>query len=248
MWLMLRKYRQSRAVAIIEYVIVLLVYIAIYLGMAATEFLGPMKETEISTSDVPRILAVTIGINLAIFLGLGLLLMLIFNRFQVVGLSFREQSALISVMWIAIVVLLLVLLGNGVHSFFQASGNAQQVDPIVQALQGYFKSPWLVLVVGTPVMFLAAGLPEEFLRCYVIGNGIRLKSTGLVYLAALLTSAAFAVGHYYQGTEAMVALFLVGLVFSIFYIMRQSFWTMVFLHTTYNVVVLLLPTLGAKQP
>ncbi len=245
---MLRKHRPSRAVALVEYIVVLLVYIAIYVGIGALEFLGPIEEAEISSSDVPRILAVTIGINLAIFLGLGLLLMLIFNRFQIVRLSFREQGVLISVMWIAIVVFLLVLLVNGIHTIFQASGDAQQVDPIVKALQGYFKSPWLVLVVGAPVMFLAAGLPEEFLRCYVIGNGIRLNSTGLVYLAALLTSAAFAAGHYYQGTEAMIALFAVGLVFSIVYVIRQSFWTMVFLHTTYNVVALLLPTLGAKQP
>jgi len=243
---MLRKHRPSRAVALVEYVVVLLVYISIYAGIAAMELLGPAEETEILSSDVPRILAVTVGINLAIFLGLGLLLMLIFNRFQIVQLSFREQGVLVSVMWIAIVVLLLVLLVNGIHASFQASGNAQQVDPIVKALQGYFQSPWLVLVVGAPVMFLAAGLPEEFLRCYVIGNAIRLQNTFLMYLAALLTSAAFAAGHYYQGVEAVAALFVIGLVFSIVYIMRQSFWTMVFLHTTYNVVALLLPTLGAK--
>lgn len=235
-------------VAVIEYIVVLLVYIAIYAGMAALEFFGPAEEKEILSSDVPRILAVTIGINLAIFLGVGLFLMLIFNRFQLVELSFREQGVLVSVAWIAIIVLLLILLVNGVHTFFHAAGTEHQVDPVVQALQGYFGSPWLVIVVGAPVMFLAAGLPEEFLRCYVIGNGIRLRSPALVYVAALLTSAAFAAGHYYQGTEAMVALFVIGIVFSIVYIMRQSFWTMVFLHTTYNVVALLLPTLSAKQP
>ena len=245
---MLRKHRRSQAVAVVEYIVVLLIYIAIYAGMAALEFFGPAEEKEILSSDVPRILAITIGINLAIFLGIGLFLMLVFNRFRVVELSFREQGVLISVAWIAIVVFLLVLLVNGVHSVFQASGNAEQVDPIVQALQGYFQSPWIVLVVGAPVMFLAAGLPEEFLRCYVIGNGIRMGSPALVYVAALFTSGAFAAGHYYQGVEAMVALFVVGIVFSVVYIMRQSFWTMVFLHTTYNVVALLLPTLGAKQP
>jgi membrane protease YdiL (CAAX protease family) len=235
-------------VGFFEYFIALLAYICIYVGMAAMEIISPAKEAEIASSEVPRILAVTVGINLLVFLGVGLVLMFAFNRFQMVQLSFREQPVLVSVAWIAFVVLLLVIAVNGIHTFYQAAGGAQEVDPIVRALQGYFDSPWLVLAVGAPVMFLAAGLPEEFMRCYVIGNGIRLKSTVLVYLAVLLSAAAFAAGHFYQGTVAMVSLFVVGLVFGIIYVLRQSFWTMVFLHTTYNVVVLLLPTLGFKQP
>ncbi len=234
--------------AILEYSIVLLAYICIYLGIAAVEVMGPAEEAEISASDVPRLLVVTIGINLIVFLGIGLLLMLIFNRLQMVQLTLQEQPLLSSAAWIAIVVLLLIIAVNGIHSFYHASGGVEQVDPVVEALRGYFKSPWLVLAVGAPVMFLAAGLPEEFMRCYVIANGIRSKSTVLLYLAVLLTSAAFAAGHFYQGTVAMVSLFVVGLVFGIVYVIRQSFWTMVFLHTTYNVVVLLLPTLGLKQP
>jgi membrane protease YdiL (CAAX protease family) len=245
---MLRPYRQSRVVAFFEYFIVLLAYICIYLGIAAAELMGPAKEAEVASSDIPRILVVTTGINLIVFLGIGLLLMLIFNRLQMVQLTLQEQPLLPSAAWIAIVVLLLVVAVNGIHVFYKASGGVEQVDPIVRALQGYFKSPWVVLAAGAPVMFLAAGLPEEFMRCYVLANGFRLKSSGFVYLAVLLTSAAFAAGHYYQGTVAMVSLFVVGLVFGIFYVIRQSFWNMVFLHTIYNVVVLLLPTLGAKQP
>ena len=173
--------------------------------------------------------------------------MAIFNRMNLVTLTVHERSFLDSVAWVAIVTLFLVVLSKGIHSVFASAGVVQEQSQVITALTEYFSSPILVLTAGSLVMFLAAGLPEEFMRCYVINNAIRLRSGALAFVAIALTSVAFGAGHFYQGMEAMVTVGAVGLVLGIVYYVRQSFWTQVFIHTAYNVVVLLLPLLSFQK-
>jgi membrane protease YdiL (CAAX protease family) len=73
-----------------------------------------------------------------------------------------------------------------------------------------------------------------------------MRSGFLSIFAIIVTTIAFAAGHVYQGTEAMVSIAAVGLILAVVYYIRQSFWTQVFIHTVYNTVVLIIPLLTAK--
>ncbi len=240
--------RKGRSSSPAEYIVVLLAYVGIYAWNAYSYAQAGLAGKEVAQEDIPAHLIASIGTNLALFVGFGLVLMLLFNKLRVVQLTLAEQTFLSSIAWIALFVLLLTVLQRGVDAAFHFYGSEQIEAPIVSALEQYFHSPWMTVVVGTPVMFLVAGVPEEFMRCYAIANAIRLHNKVLVVLSIVVTSAAFALGHLYQGNQAMIQLLIVGLVFGIAYAARPSLWTMVFMHTTYNVVGLLLPTLTMQRP
>jgi membrane protease YdiL (CAAX protease family) len=243
---MKRKTNRSQSASTAEYIFVLLFYVAIY---AFYYFMQARSGgLPIAAKDVPLMLLQNIGLNLLLFVGIAVLLMAIFNRGRLVSLTVHEQTVIDSVIWIAVVVLILIVVNNGIHAVFSAAGAAQPESPIIVALKSYFGNPWTVLIVGVPVMFLAAGLPEELMRCYAINCGIRLQSGFLSIFAVILTTIAFSFGHVYQGTEAMVSIAAVGLILAIVYYIRQSFWTQVFIHTVYNTVVLIIPLLTGKPP
>lgn len=245
---MAKRSRKARSSSIAEYLVVLVAYLGIYAGQFYYQMqlqAHPAKDTGVQ--EIPKLLMQSAGINLLIFIGIGALLMAIFNRMNLVTLTVHERSFLDSVAWVAIVTLFLVVLSKGIHSVFASAGVVQDQSQVITALTEYFSSPILVLTAGSLVMFLAAGLPEEFMRCYVINNAIRLRSGALAFVAIALTSVAFSAGHFYQGMEAMVTIGAVGLVLGIVYYVRQSFWTQVFIHTAYNVVVLLLPLLTFQK-
>lgn len=245
---MAKRSRKARSSSIAEYIVVLVAYIGIYAGMFYYQMqlqTNPAKDTGVK--EIPTLLAQSIGINLLIFIGIGALLMAIFNRMNLVTLTVHERTFMDSAAWVAVVTLLLVVMSKGIHSMFATAGVVQEQSQVITALTEYFSSPLIVLTVGSIVMLLAAGLPEEFMRCYVINNAIRLRSGALAFIAIALTSVAFGAGHFYQGMEAMVTIGAVGLVLGIVYYLRQSFWTQVFIHTAYNVVVLLLPLLTFQK-
>jgi len=242
---MVKRSKKARSSSITEYIVVLLAYIGIYAGMYyyQLQIQAHAAQTPPEAKEIPVLLLQNIGSNLLIFIGVGAVLMAIFNRLNLVALTVHERSFTDSVAWVAVVTLLLVVMNKGIHSAFAAAGAVQEQSPVITALTEYFSSPLLVLTIGALVMFLAAGLPEEFMRCYVINNAIRLRSGVSAFVAIAITSVAFGAGHYYQGVEAMVSIGAIGLVLGIVYYIRQSFWTQVFIHTFYNVVVLLLPVL-----
>jgi membrane protease YdiL (CAAX protease family) len=62
-----------------------------------------------------------------------------------------------------------------------------------------------------------AGVSEEFLyRGFLIAVFVRLfaDSTLSVWIAALLSSALFGIGHLYQGKRGIITTFIVGILFS----------------------------------
>ena len=244
---MRRKNKRAISGTVAEYVTVLFFYLAMYAFLCYLQYTYGATEVP-KTNDVPVMLLENIAVNLILFCGVGVILMAIFNRGQLLSLTVHEQSVMDSAIWVAVIVLILLVVDKGIHSIFVASGSVQIESPLITAMKSYFGTPWLILTVGVPVMFLGAGLPEEFMRCYVINNGIRLRNGFLSIFAIILTSVAFTAGHYYQGTEAMVTIGAVGLILGVVYYIRQSFWTMVFIHTVYNVVVLLIPLVATAKP
>jgi len=93
-------------------------------------------------------------------------------------------------------------------------------------------------------MLFMAGIPEETLRSYVLSIPLSARS-GFFSLATLLfTSFFFATGHLYQGVGAVVQTFLIGLSIGLIYLTRKSLWEVVWIHTLYNTLaIILIPTI-----
>jgi WD40 repeat protein/membrane protease YdiL (CAAX protease family) len=62
--------------------------------------------------------------------------------------------------------------------------------------------------------------------------------------AILLSSAIFAVGHYYQGLPRIVLFFFVGIFYAILALRRQSLVSPIVLHFLQNIMIVLIPLLG----
>jgi len=243
---MRRKRLLRRESSLVEFLLVLAAYIGIYAGLGYAFASQSDKAREITVSEVPRLLAYNISFNLAVFCGVALFLMLAFHGLKLAPLTLSEKTVLESVMAISIVVLLMVVANSTITNLLSQAGMTPVEDPAILALREYFSSPWLVLLVGAPVMFLMAGLPEEVMRSYVLSSALRMNSSGLATLGAIVTAAAFAFGHFYQGAIGVAVMFVIGLLLAFFYLIRKSFWNLVLAHTAYNIVALLLPTLTHK--
>lgn len=241
-----RKRSLRREGSIAEFFVVLVAYIGIYAGIGYAFVSQQEKARDIAVDEIPRLLAYNTGFNLVVFCGAALLLMLMFNGLSLAPLTLNEKGVLESVMAISIVVLLMVVANTTVTNLLGQAGITQVEDPAIVALREYFSSPWLALLIGAPVMFLMAGLPEEVMRSYVLSSALRMNNGGLAVLGTVVTAAAFGFGHFYQGLTGVSVMFVIGLLLGFFYLMRKSFWNLVFAHTIYNVVGLLLPILAQK--
>ncbi len=89
---------------------------------------------------------------------------------------------------------------------------------------------WIVLSAG-------AALSEEIaFRGYVIS---RIKIiTGRYWIGAVLGSAAFSLGHLYQGMGGVILVFIYGLLFSMLYIARKSVVPCITAHFLQDAIIL----------
>ena len=75
---------------------------------------------------------------------------------------------------------------------------------------------------------------------------------GSTMAAILLSSAIFAVGHFYQGFQRIALFFFVGIFYAVLTLRRQSLVTPIVLHFLQNIMIVLIPLfgidLGALQP
>jgi membrane protease YdiL (CAAX protease family) len=154
------------------------------------------------------------GRELGLFLLAGLLLWLVRRRellpLASVGLHLDQLGrSLLRGMLLAAVILAVTV---GLYLLLQACGIALG-DPGKGAYQ---PSLWVLVLIT-----LRAGAVEElFYRGYAVE---RLQSlTGNKWLAAMVPLAVFAAAHYRQGLGGMVAAFVLGAIFTFYYLMRRD--------------------------
>ncbi len=104
--------------------------------------------------------------------------------------------------------------------------------------KGPVQDLFAVLLVG-----IVAFAEETIFRGYLI---LRLKViTASPALAALLSAALFSLGHGYAGSAGVITVGLMGLVFALIYLWRQSLVTPVVMHFLQDFIgIVLLPLLG----
>jgi membrane protease YdiL (CAAX protease family)/DNA-binding beta-propeller fold protein YncE len=92
---------------------------------------------------------------------------------------------------------------------------------------------------------------EEFIfRGYLLRRFQAIFGTTMA--AILLSSAIFAVGHFYQGFQRIVLFFFVGIFYAVLTLRRQSLVSPIVLHFLQNIMIVLIPLfgidIGALQP
>ena len=112
---------------------------------------------------------------------------------------------------------------------------------------GVYRSPMMVLLPHTPTQRrLAAGISvtagvveEAIFRGLLIASSVAIFRVP-VEVAALLTLILFAWGHQYQGRAGLVGAGLLGVLFTALYLISGSILLPAIVHTTQNLVSLLL--------
>jgi membrane protease YdiL (CAAX protease family) len=99
----------------------------------------------------------------------------------------------------------------------------------------WFRSPvaipaWIFLGL------VAGGLTEEVSRAFVLTRFERAFGRTGLFIALILSSVMFGVGHLYQGHAAAFSLGVSGAVFALVYLRRRSCWEAVFAHATFDMI------------
>lgn len=106
-------------------------------------------------------------------------------------------------------------------------------------LPGFFPVSGLTkLIVGFLIVTVVAVVEETIFRGYLI---LRFEAvTGRTSAAVLLSSFVFSLGHGYEGTAGAIAVFVLGVVFSLVYLWRKSLVAPMIIHflTDFTSIVL----------
>lgn len=226
-----------------EYYLALLTYSGIYLGLGYFGIASRARVTVIPPEEIPKLLLATALLNLLIFLGLAGFLQVLFH-FSFVSLTLRRHSllsSLTSIVWGVIVLLAISLFMSAVA--FRIVGE-QQTDQVISMMVQYFNKPLRLFLVAPTFMLVAAGIPEEVFRSYVLS--FPAKAGGCIFALStlLLSSLVFSLGHLYQGPAAVLQIFPVGIYLGYYYLRRRSLWENIWLHTLYNAAAVFLATYG----
>jgi len=124
----------------------------------------------------------------------------------------------------------------------QASGFSAPATPLPSflAIKGVAQS-----LLATLLVIVVAAAEETIFRGYLI---LRLKAVSASPAAAVVLSAAiFSLGHGYEGSAGVVTVGVMGLVFALVYLWRQSLVAPMVMHFLQDFLgIVLLPMLGMK--
>ncbi|MDH4271597.1 MAG: CPBP family intramembrane metalloprotease, partial [Candidatus Aminicenantes bacterium] len=90
------------------------------------------------------------------------------------------------------------------------------------------------------IALFKGGFSEELWRVFILTRFEKaLGRPGLV-LALVLSSAAFGVGHLYQGVSGMISIGLIGFLYALVYLRKRLMLEAVFAHAAFNLIQIVL--------
>ncbi len=228
---------------LLEFITALILYTLVYTGLGFLSFLPRNNDAGISLEMVPSLLVLTIILNLALFVGLTLITQFSFHR-RLLRLTFRKHPFLNSLLSVAIGVIALIGIALLMGILSTQLIGREEIDPLIATLVEYFDTPFRLLFVVPLFMLLAAGIPEEVFRAYILSLPSRMNGTAFSTYALFISSLAFSLGHIYQGISAVMQIFPVGIFLGYYYLRRKSLWENIWLHTLYNTSAVILNSFG----
>jgi CAAX protease family protein len=118
----------------------------------------------------------------------------------------------------------IVYSANWLESALHSAGlSAPSKLPSFLVATGHFRLVLAVILVG-----VVAIVEETIFRGYLI---LRLKTaTGRPWVAVLMSSAVFSIGHGYEGIAGVISVFGLGVVFAVVYLWRKSLIAPMIIH------------------
>jgi len=155
-----------------------------------------------------------------------------------IGWTFKKRLNDVA---LAIVFFIPFSLGIGlIENLLRSAGLSAQSKPLPSFLTAKGPAEYLLAVLLVGIVALAE---ETIFRGYLI---LRLRAvTASPALAALLSAALFSLGHGYEGSAGVITVGVMGLVFALIYLWRQSLITPMVMHFLQDFIgIVLLPLLG----
>jgi len=179
-----------------------------------------------------------------IFRDLSLVALILFflwrngESIQWIGWTFKKPWKDIA---LAIVLFIPLSLGIGwIENLLRLAGLSVPSKPLPSFLTAKSPAEYLLAAILVGIVALAE---ETIFRGYLI---LRLKAImASPVLAALLSAAFFSLGHGYEGSAGVITVGLMGLVFALIYLWRQSLVIPMVMHFLQDFLgIVLLPLLG----
>jgi membrane protease YdiL (CAAX protease family) len=157
-----------------------------------------------------------------------------------IGWTFRNGRSDIA---LAVGLFILLFLGSSLlESALKAAGLSAPSTPLPSFLAGKGIAESLLASV---MVIIVAFAEETIFRGYLI---LRFKAVTKSSTAAILLSAViFSLGHGYEGSAGVITVGLMGLIFALVYVWRQSLIAPMVMHFLQDFIsIVLLPILGMK--
>ena len=148
-------------------------------------------------------------------------------------LGFRKQKLLIQIIFGISFGFITWLLVNIVFNPVITAVNTHEVKPANEILKYMKDSASLYLWI--PVVTLAA-FSEELQRIFVLTRFEKWFGKYGLYIAVLITSVIFGIGHLYQGMNAAIGTGIGGMLNSLVYLRKRSAIEVIICHAVFNIL------------
>ncbi len=149
------------------------------------------------------------------------------------GLGFRKEKLFIQLLFGISFGFITWILVNIVFNPLISAVNPHEVKPVSDILN-YMKEPGSIYL-WIPVVMLAA-FSEELQRIFVLTRFEKWFGKYGLYIAVIITSVIFGIGHLYQGTNAAIGTGIGGLFNSFVYLRKRSAIEVIVSHAIFNIL------------
>jgi len=170
--------------------------------------------------------------NKVIFI-LAVIILLLLEGESIINLGFRKQKLLLQLIFGISLGFITWILVNIVFNPLINAVNSGALKPPGDILN-YMKDP-SSLYLWIPVVMLAA-FSEELQRIFVLTRFEKWFGKYGLYLAVLITSVIFGIGHLYQGMNAAIGTGIGGLLNSFVYLRKRSAIEVIICHAVFNIL------------
>jgi len=201
-----------------------------------------LRATDVE-STLLTLLLVVIG-----FGGLILIVLRLLNGENLSDLDLKKQTAWLDLTHGLLLVLPLIfsqLLLGIIARFFTIPDISESNRLLAHALAG---DSTLLLVWLGPVIWLQAGVFEEFTRVFMLSRLWKVWSGPKArYLVLLASSLLFGLGHINQGTFGILGTMLIGFVLGYYYMKSGRVLPLIISHALYDTTVIVMLVYAAKM-